>query len=128
MIPDPKRVLLVEDNSDNRYLSSVLLESAGFTVRCATTGSEALAAVAEEVFSMVLLDLQLPDVDGFEVARQIRTMAKGKDLPIIAVSAFAQATDRKRAFAAGCTGYLEKPIDAETFVAQVVCQAGTVVA
>jgi two-component system, cell cycle response regulator DivK len=128
MTPDPKRILLVEDNADNRYLVTLLLEGSGFVVCSAANGTEALAAVAEEIFSVVLLDLQLPDIDGFEVARQIRATTNGRDMPIIAVSAFAMVSDRKRAFAAGCTGYLEKPIEAETFVAQVACQAGLVLA
>jgi two-component system, cell cycle response regulator DivK len=126
MTTEPRRALLVEDNADNRYLATLLLEHEGFNVRSAVNGAEALAAVAEEKFCVVLLDLQLPDFDGFEVARRIRETVPGNELPIVAVSAFASVSDRKRAFAAGCNGYLEKPIEAESFVAQVLCLAGIV--
>jgi two-component system cell cycle response regulator DivK len=119
-----KRILLVEDNPDNRYLATFLLEGEGFEVRCAVDGTEALAAVAEEQFLLVVLDLQLPDFDGFEVATRIREVASAEELPIVVVSAFTTTDDRRKAFAAGCTGYLEKPIDAESFVSQVRCLAG----
>jgi two-component system, cell cycle response regulator DivK len=122
----PTRVLLVEDNADNRYLATLLMEDKGYVVRGVATGGQALAAVAEEKFAFVLLDLQLPDIDGFEVARRIRETIPAEELPIIAVSAFAMSTDRKKAFDAGCNGYLEKPIDADSFVAQVNCQVGLV--
>jgi two-component system, cell cycle response regulator DivK len=124
MNPARKRVLLVEDNLENRYLATFLLESDGFEVHPAVSGTEALAAFAPGKFDLVLLDLQLPDIDGFELARRMRQTSTAEQLPIIAVSAFAMVSDRKKAFAAGCTGYLEKPIDAESFTAQVMCQAG----
>jgi two-component system, cell cycle response regulator DivK len=112
-------VLLVEDNPDNRYLATLLLESEGYVVRPAVDGAAALEAVDREGFVFVLLDLQLPDIDGFEVARLLRKRFTASELPIVAVSAFAMRADRRKAFAAGCNGYLEKPIEAESFVAQV---------
>ena len=119
-----RRVLVVEDNPDNRYLASVLLEQEGYEVVAVASGDAALARLGGDEFAFVLLDLQLPDTDGFELAARIRENADWKDLPLIAVSAFAMPEDRRRAFAAGCTGYLEKPIDADAFVAQVRCLAG----
>lgn len=119
-----KRVLLVEDNPENRYLATLLLEAEGYEVVGAENGLAALLAAGKTDFAFVLLDLQLPDLDGFEVARRIRAAGLAADVPIIAVSAFAMACDRRQAIAAGCTGYLEKPIDAEAFVAQVRCLAG----
>jgi len=116
-------VLVVEDNPDNLYLATVLLQNEGYRVVGASTGADGLAAVQREAFDFVLLDLQLPDWDGFEVAEKIRCHASAATLPIIAASAFAMPSDRRKAFAAGCTGYLEKPIDADTFVAQVRCLA-----
>lgn len=120
-----QRVLLVEDNADNQYLVSVLLDEEGYRVVPVSSGAAALERLRTEDFAFVLLDLQLPDVDGFEVASRIRANPAWRDLPVIAVSAFAMPADRRRAFEAGCTGYLEKPIDADAFVAQVRCLAGT---
>jgi two-component system, cell cycle response regulator DivK len=119
-----KRVLLVEDNPDNRYLATLLLEGEGFEVFCAVNGTEALAAIAQEQFVFVVLDLQLPDFDGFEIATRIRELASAEELPIVVVSAFTTREARRKALAAGCSGYLEKPIDAECFVSQVRCLAG----
>jgi two-component system cell cycle response regulator DivK len=123
-----KKVLVVEDNPDNQYLVALLLDQESYVVRAVCNGKDALQAIEEETFAFVLLDLQLPDLDGFSVARKIRERFAAIELPIIAVSAFAMVTDRKRAFEAGCNGYLEKPIDAESFVAQVRCQVGAVTA
>lgn len=128
MSTPPKRVLLVEDNLENRYLATFLLEGDGFEVHPVVSGTDALAAFAAGKFDLVLLDLQLPDIDGFEIARRMRQTTAAEQLPIIAVSAFAMVSDRRKAFAAGCTGYLEKPIDAESFAAQVMCQAGLSIA
>lgn len=121
-----QHVLVVEDNAENRYLTTVLLQSEGYLAVAAVNGVEALALIDRHRFAFVLLDLQLPEIDGFEIARSIRRKYSAEDLPIIAVSALASPADRREAFAAGCTGYLEKPIDAETFVAQVRCLAGII--
>jgi CheY-like chemotaxis protein len=115
--------LVVEDNPDNRYLATVLLEAEGFEVCPAVDAASALACLEVGTFAFILLDLQLPDIDGFEVARRVRARPAWARLPIIAVSAFARGTDRRRAQEAGCTGYIEKPIDADYFVAQVRCFA-----
>lgn len=124
MTQNSRRVLVVEDHPDNRYLVTVLLEAEGYEVCTAACGEDAIAQIAEGAFAFVLLDLQLPDMDGCEVARRIRTIAAADELPIIAVSSFAMSTDLKRAQNAGCSGYIEKPIDADHFVAQVRCLAG----
>lgn len=119
-----RRVLLVEDNPQNRYLASVLLKQEGFEVVPVASGDEALAALTAGPFAFALLDLQLPDTDGVELAARIHGGPGWQDLPLIAVSAFATAAHRRRAFSAGFTGYLEKPIDPDAFVAQVRCLAG----
>ena len=121
---ESRRVLLVEDNADNRYLASLLLQQEGYEVVQASCGREALDLLGTSAFAFALLDLQLPDIDGFELAARIHGAPGWENLPLIAVSAFALADDRRRAFAAGCTGYLEKPVDADAFVAQVRCLAG----
>lgn len=119
-----KKVLLIEDNADNRLLARMLLEHEGYEVIAVANGEDGVAAVPQHDFAFVLLDLQLPDLDGFDVARRIRERHPASELPLIAVSAFVTGTERKKAFAAGCTGYLEKPIEPEAFVAQVRCMAG----
>jgi two-component system, cell cycle response regulator DivK len=126
MMEPSKRVLVVEDNDDSRYLCTLLLEERGYHVIGAANGMEALAALDQDRFAFVVLDVQLPDIDGFEVAGRIRRIASENELPIIVVSAFAMTSDRKKALAAGCNGYLEKPIDAEHFVSQLHCLAGVV--
>ena len=118
------RVLVVEDNPENLYLATILLQGEGYEVKAAINGRDAIAVARQESFAFALLDLQLPDIDGFEVARQIRERLSAAELPIIAVTAFAMAADRRKALAAGCTGYLEKPIDADSFVAEVRCLLG----
>lgn len=124
MMENPKRVLLIEDNPENRYLATLLLQDEGYAVCATANGEEGIALAAKEAFAFVLLDLQLPDIDGFEVARRLRELAPATELPIIAVSAFAMSSELKRAQEAGCSGYIEKPIDAAHFMAQVHCLAG----
>lgn len=124
MISPCKHVLLIEDNADNRYLATVLLEQEGYHVTAVVNGRDGIDATSHERFAFVVLDLQLPDIDGLEVARQIRERFPATDLPIVAVSAFTLAAERRRALAAGCRGYLEKPIEAETFVTQLRALAG----
>src|SRR5688572_6921396 len=124
MNPTSKRVLQIEDNPENRYLATLLLNAEGFEVDAAENGADGLAAAEQNEYAFVLLDLQLPDIDGFEVAKRIRKPTSKGGVPIIAVSAFALPIHRRRAMAAGCSSYLEKPIDADAFVAQLRCLAG----
>lgn len=113
------RILLVEDNEQNVYLMRYLLEAHGLEVTVARTGPEALAALAGELPHLVLLDILLPGMDGFEVAQAARARPELAALPIIAVTSYAMAGDRERILAAGCDAYIEKPIDPDTFVAQL---------
>lgn len=113
------RVLLVEDNAQNRYLITFLLNANGFRVATAEDGPEALAMAADGGFDLVLLDIQLPAMDGYDIARALRRNARLDGVAIVAVTSYAMAGDRERALAAGCDGYIEKPIDPETFVAQL---------
>lgn len=113
------RILLVEDNETNRYLVTYLLEQAGHEVVHAANGPQGLALAAGGGFGLVLLDIQLPGMDGHAVARALRADPAFKSVPIVAVTSYAMVGDRELTLAAGCNGYLEKPIDPETFVAQV---------
>ena len=126
MISQPDVVLVVEDQPENRYLTTLLLEQEGFNVRAVSNGEAALEAVKQGGLALVLLDLQLPDIEGVEVARQIRQLHSSAQLPIIAVSAFVLREDRRRALAMGCDGFVEKPIEADSFVIQVREIAGLI--
>lgn len=112
-------VLLIEDNEQNRYLATYLLEHHGFTVVVAVDGPQGIALAATLLPDLVLLDIQLPGMDGYSVARALRQTRAGSATPIIAVTSYAMAGDRDQAIAAGCDGYIEKPIDPQTFVAEI---------
>lgn len=114
-----RTVLLIEDNVQNRYLVTYLLEHEGYCVRSAADGPTGLAMAAIEPPDMVLLDIQLPAMDGYEVARELRRLECTRTTPIVAVTSYAMAGDRQKAFEAGCTGYIEKPIDPDTFIAEI---------
>jgi CheY-like chemotaxis protein len=114
-----RRALVIEDNKQNAYMVAYLLEHAGFTVVLARDGPTGLAMAAKERPSVIILDIQLPGMDGYEVADHLRADPSLHGVPIVAVTSFAMVGDRERAFEAGCTAYLEKPIDPETFVGSI---------
>ena len=114
------RILMIEDNEQNRYLATFLLEDYGFEVKHAADGPAGLELAGRELFDLILLDIQLPLMDGHAVARALRGNPALAHVPIVAVTSYAMAGDRELAMAAGCNGYLEKPIDPDTFVADVV--------
>lgn len=112
-------ILLIEDNEQNAYLVSYLLKARGWQIVHALDGPTGLALAGEAVPLMVLLDIQLPGMDGHEVARRLRSNPTLDKVPIVAVTSYAMQGDRERCMAAGCNGYIEKPIDPDTFAAQV---------
>ena len=114
-----KKILIVEDNEQNLYLMQYMLEKTGYSVVVARTGGEGVAMAVKERPDLILMDIQLPDMDGLEVTRRIRASEADDQIPIVAVTSFAMAGDREKALAAGCTGYIEKPIDPETFLNEV---------
>lgn len=118
-----KKLLLIEDNEDNIYLTEYLLQAAGYTVVVARTGGQGLTRALCDTYDLIIMDMQLPDTDGFQVTRELRTRPEMRDTPIVAVTSLAMPGDRKRALDAGCTGYIEKPIDPERFVHQLECAA-----
>jgi two-component system, cell cycle response regulator DivK len=115
----PRRVLLIEDNEQNRYLVTYLLEAAGFRVLAAATGDAGIALACAAAPDLILLDIQLPGMDGYAVAGALRREPATRFIPIVAVTSYAMAGDRERTLAAGCDGYLEKPIDPDTFAGTV---------
>ncbi len=106
------RVLLVEDNAVNQKVATRLLEKRGHRVVVTSNGREALAALEEDSYDLVLMDMQMPEMDGFEATRTIRAMEKGTGLhqQIIALTAHALTSDRERCMEAGTDGYVTKPI------------------
>ena len=117
----PRRVLLVEDVAVNQMLAVRILEKAGHSVVVASNGREGLAALAAERFDVVLMDVQMPEMDGFEASRAIRAgeRTSGTYVPIIAMTAYAMTGDQERCIAAGMDGYLSKPIRARELIAAV---------
>ena len=113
------RILLIEDNEQNRYLTTYLLEQHGFEVVSAENGRLGIELAAQQSFDLILLDMQLPIMDGYSVARELRLDRDLKTIPIVAVTSYAMAGDRERILAAGCDGYMEKPINPDTFVADI---------
>lgn len=113
------RLLLIEDNEQNRYLTTFLLERSGFEVLCACSGPQGIEMADLHLPCGILLDIQLPMMDGYAVARALRQNPRLSSVPIIAVTSYAMVGDREKALEAGCTGYLEKPIDTETFADQI---------
>jgi two-component system cell cycle response regulator DivK len=113
------RILLIEDNAQNRYLTTFLLEQRGHEVVQAETGPQGLALAAEVRPNLILLDIQLPGMDGHAVARAIKNDPDLMHIPIVAVTSYAMVGDREKCLAAGAEGYIEKPINPDTFVAEV---------
>jgi two-component system cell cycle response regulator DivK len=112
-------VLIVEDNERNRKLARDVLRAAGLRTVEAANGGEGIALAAESLPDVILLDLQLPDMDGTDVARELREGARTARIPIVALSARPYVDDGDRLLAAGFAGYLEKPIDVREFPKQV---------
>lgn len=112
-------ILIIEDNEQNRYLASFLLVKSGYRVVEAADGPTGLALAADRPPELILLDIQLPRMDGYEVARRLRAQPALRQVPIVAITSHAMPGDREKALAAGCDGYVQKPIDPDTFVAQV---------
>lgn len=113
------KILLVEDNATNRYLATFLLENSGYRVVHATNGEEALDRARDESPDLILMDIQMPKMDGYEAARRLREVPDLAQTPLVAVTSYAMAGDREKAMQLGFVGYIEKPISTETFIAQI---------
>jgi two-component system cell cycle response regulator DivK len=114
-----KTILLIEDNAQNSYLTTFLLESQGLAVVSASDGAAGIELAKQTLPDLILLDIQLPMMDGYAVARALRAIEPLQLTPIVAVTSYAMVGDREKCLAAGCNGYIEKPINPETFVAEV---------
>ena len=109
-----EQILVVEDNPPNLRLARLVLRSAGYDVRTATDAEEALVALDGFAPALIVMDLQLPGLDGFELTRRLKADPRRGHIRVLALTAYAMKGDEQRALAAGCDGYLAKPIDADT--------------
>lgn len=114
-----RTILMIEDNEQNRYLETFLLEKHGYQVVSAPDGPTGIDTARELYPGLILLDIQLPMMDGYEVARRLRQIDGLRTTPIVAVTSYAMVGDREKAIEAGCNGYIEKPINPDTFVSEV---------
>jgi CheY-like chemotaxis protein len=112
-------ILLVEDNERNLKLLRDVLDYAGFDVRVARTAEDGITLAASEPPDLVLMDLQLPGIDGMEALRRLRQSPRTAGIPVVAVTAQAMKQDRERVLEAGFNGYIEKPISVRAFPDQV---------
>jgi two-component system, cell cycle response regulator DivK len=113
------KILVIEDNEQNIYLVTFILEKFGYQVFQARDGLEGIQCARKENPDMILLDIQLPFMDGYAVARELRKIKEMSTIPIVAITSYAMPGDREQALKAGCTGYIEKPINPDTFISQV---------
>lgn len=112
-------ILLIEDNEQNRYLATFLLAQHGYEVVPAETGPLGIELAGRIRPDMILLDIQLPGMDGYAVAKALKGDPLLNAIPIVAVTSYAMVGDREQVFAAGAEGYIEKPINPETFVSEI---------
>jgi two-component system, cell cycle response regulator DivK len=111
-----RRVLVVEDNAINCYMITFLLKKNGYTVIKARDGKTGVALAIKEKPDFVIMDIQLPDINGLEATRRIRESEANGDLPIIALTSYAMVGDKEKALKAGFIGYIEKPIEPNNFL------------
>ena len=114
-----RRILVVEDQEDNRRILRDLLTSAGYEIIQAENGEEALAAAARERPDLILMDIQLPVLDGYEATRRIKADPALRAIPVIAVTSYALSGDENKARAAGCDAYVTKPFSPRALLAKI---------
>ena len=114
-----KRILLIEDTEDNRQIVRDLLASAGYDLIEAADGAAGVAMAAKHQPDLILMDIQLPVMDGYEAARRIKADAQLKHIPIIAVTSYALSGDEAKVFAAGCDAYVAKPFSPRQLLAKI---------
>ena len=116
---DKATILYVEDNPENRVLIQRILMVEGYTVIFAENAMEALASAKQEKLDLILMDINLPDVDGYTLTSQLRKMPNINGIPILALTANVMKGDRERSLEAGCDGYIQKPIDVDELPRQI---------
>jgi len=111
--------LVIEDNKDNMKLVTFILEKNGYETIRAETGNMGIELAIKKKSDFILLDIQLPDMDGIDVLKAIRKSKSNGSIPVIAVTSYAMTGDKQRLIAAGCNGYIEKPIVVETIIHEI---------
>jgi len=114
-----KRILVIEDNETNIYLIGFILKKNGYEAIEARTGEEGVELAMKDKPDLILMDIQLPGIDGLETTKRIRKLEVDRKTPIIALTSYAMTGDREKSLAAGCTGYIEKPINPDTFMGEI---------
>lgn len=112
-------ILVIEDNEQNLYLVRFILEKNGYQVHTAMDGQTGIDMAAQLRPDLILLDIQLPVMDGYAVAQNLRANPQFSNIPIVAVTSHAMVGDREKAIVSGCNGYIEKPINPDTFMQEV---------
>ena len=113
------KILIIEDNEQNMYMLKYLLESENYEVFQAYNGTAGITAAKNNKPDIILLDIQLPEMDGYTVAIKLKEDEELKRIPIITVTSYAMPGDREKAIASGAIGYIEKPINPDTFISQM---------
>ena len=114
-----RKILVVDDHEDNRRILRDLLTRAGMEVVEAITGEDAVTRAEKDGVDLVIMDIQLPDMDGYEATRRIKALPEGRGVPIIAVTSYALSGDEAKAVEAGCDGYVSKPFSPRALLAKV---------
>ena len=114
-----KKVLIVEDNENNLYMMRFIVSKLGHEILEARDGLSGVQLAISEKPDLILMDIQLPVLDGYEATRRIREATETREIPVIAVTSYAMTGDREKALGAGCTSYVEKPIDPEAFIGEL---------
>jgi two-component system cell cycle response regulator DivK len=118
------KILLIEDNEMNRDMLSRRLQHRGYDVIVATDGREGIARAREEAPDLILIDMSLPEIDGWEAARRLKSDEATREIPLIALTAHALLTDREKALEAGCDDYETKPIEFSRLLAKIESRLG----
>lgn len=113
------KILIVEDNPQNLYLIEFLLHSAGIATISAANGKLGVEKAQRERPTLILMDIQMPEMDGYETTRQLKENPLTRNIPVIGVSSYAMPSSRKKALAVGMAAYIEKPLVPETFLSQL---------
>ncbi len=119
MMPDKRTILYVEDNQDNKLLVRRVLEASGYAVDEAKNAQEALGYLNTKSPNLILMDISMPDMDGYALTARIKAMPEFAKMPIIAMTANVMRGDRERSLEAGCDGYIQKPIDIDNLTQQI---------
>ncbi|MBI5847947.1 MAG: response regulator [Nitrospirae bacterium] len=114
-----QKALVIEDNEDNMNLITFILHKNGYSTVWAENGKRGVELAVQEKPDFIILDIQLPDISGFEVLPLLRSSELDPHVPVIAMTSYAMSGDRERLLNAGCTGYIEKPIDPETVMKEI---------